>query len=63
MKLQFKKNKPNTQTVQFRIDPATHQKLTALRNFHGVRTGELLKEMINIHYDEMVNEKIKERKV
>ena len=31
MKLQFEENKPNTQTVQFRIDPTTSQKLTALR--------------------------------
>jgi hypothetical protein len=53
MKLKFVEKKPNTQTVQFRIDPVTHQKLTALRNFHKVRTGDLLKEMINIHYAEM----------
>jgi len=53
MKLKFIEKKPNTKTVQFRIDPVTHQKLTALRNFHKVRTGDLLKEMINIHYAEM----------
>jgi len=53
MKLKFVEKKPNTQTVQFRIDPVTHQKLTALRNFHKVRTGDLLKEMINIHYQDI----------
>tara|TARA_R110000796_G_scaffold51800_2_gene122221 strand:+ start:3791 stop:3958 length:168 start_codon:yes stop_codon:yes gene_type:complete len=53
MKLEFKENKPNTQTVQFRIDPTTHQKLTALRKYHKVRTGDLLKKMIAIHYEEM----------
>lgn len=42
MKLQFEENKPNTQTVQFRIDPTTNQKLTALRNYHNVRTGVCL---------------------
>jgi|TARA_R110000822_G_scaffold71181_4_gene171734 hypothetical protein len=53
MKLQFEENKPNTRTVQFRIDPTTNQKLTALRNYHNVRTGELLKKMIDIHYEEL----------
>ena len=50
MKLTFQNKKPNTATVQFRIDPTTKQKLTALRNHYGVRTGELIKEMINVSY-------------
>ena len=58
MKLQFKENKPNTKTIQFRIDPTTHQMLTALKKFHKVRTGELIKEMIKIHYKEIMDQKI-----
>lgn len=51
MKLHFKEHKANTKTVQFRIDPDTHKKLTFLRNFYKVRTGELLKHMIDLAYD------------
>ena len=46
MKLEFQSKKPNTATVQFRIDPDTKQMLTALRKHYNVRTGELLKKMI-----------------
>lgn len=46
MKLKFNSSKPNTATVQFRIDPDTKKKLTALRNHYGVTTGVLIKEMI-----------------
>lgn len=53
MKLNFKQNKPNTRTVQFRIDPDTHQMLTALRKHHEVKTGKLIKKMIEIHYKEL----------
>ena len=45
MKLEFTKEKPNTKTVQFRIDPDTSQMLTKLRSHYGVTTGVLLKEM------------------
>lgn len=47
MKLQITKKKPNTQTVQFRIDPETNKKLTELRKHYGVSNGVLIKEMIN----------------
>lgn len=46
MKLQFKNNKPNTQTVQFRIDPETKKMMNALKKHYKVGTGELLKQMI-----------------
>ena len=46
MKLHFPNNKPNTQTVQFRIDPDTKKKLTALKKYYGVGTGVLIKQMI-----------------
>ena len=51
MKLNFNKQKPNTKTVQFRIDPETSQKLTALRSHYEVTTGVILKEMIKQSYD------------
>ena len=46
MKLKFDTSKPNTATIQFRIDPDSRKKLTALRNHYGVTTGVLIKEMI-----------------
>jgi predicted DNA-binding protein len=46
MLLKFNTGKPNTATVQFRIDPETRKKLTMLRNHYGVTTGVLIKEMI-----------------
>ena len=55
MRLSFQNKKPNTATVQFRIDPTTKQKLTALRNHYGVRTGELIKEMINVSYQSIID--------
>ena len=67
MKLQFNKEKKNTQGVQFRIDPITSQNLTVLRNYYSnqagrrVTTGEIVKKLINIHYKEIqgdANEKI-----
>jgi len=57
MKLQFKTKKANTRTVQFRIDPDTHQMLTALRKYHEVKTGKLIKQMIEIHYNEIKGSK------
>ena len=39
MKLEFKKEKQNTQGVQFRIDPITSQNLTALRNYYSEQAG------------------------
>jgi len=51
MKLNITKKKPNTQTVQFRIDPETKQKLTYLRNHYGVGSGPLIKQMIVQSYD------------
>ena len=62
MKLQFNKEKQNTQGVQFRIDPITSQNLTALRNYYSeqagrrVTTGEICKQLINIHAKELKNE-------
>lgn len=53
MKLQFENKKPNTQTVQFRIDPDTKKKMNALKKYYNVRTGELIKEMINESYREI----------
>ena len=47
VKLHITKKKPNTQTVQFRIDPETNKKLTELRKHYGVTNGVLIKEMIN----------------
>ena len=46
MKLNIVTKKPNTATVQFRIDPDTKKKLTALKKFYGVGTGTLIKQMI-----------------
>jgi len=46
MKLKFNIEKPNTAGVQFRIDPDTKKKLTALKKFYRVGTGQLLKQMI-----------------
>tara|TARA_R110002073_G_scaffold155497_2_gene310846 strand:- start:44 stop:277 length:234 start_codon:yes stop_codon:yes gene_type:complete len=62
MKLQFNKEKQNTQGVQFRIDPITNQNLTALRNYYSeqagrrVTTGEICKQLINLHAEELNNE-------
>ena len=59
MKLQFNKEKQNTQGVQFRIDPVTNQNLTAIRNYYSeqagrrVTTGEICKQLINIHAEEL----------
>ena len=46
MKLEFDVSKPNTATIQFRIDPNTKKMLTAVRKHYGVGTGQLLKKMI-----------------
>ena len=62
MKLQFNKEKQNTQGVQFRIDPVTNQNLTAIRNYYSeqagrrVTTGEICKQLINLHAEELNNE-------
>mgnify|MGYP003328050594 CR=1 FL=1 len=56
MKLNIQVNKPNTQTVQFRIDPDTNQMLTKLRKHYGVSNGILIKEMIKQSYAEIYNE-------
>ena len=59
MKLQFNKEKQNTQGVQFRIDPITNQNLTALRNYYSekagrrVTTGEIFKQLINNHFKDI----------
>tara|TARA_R100001369_G_scaffold39425_3_gene65510 strand:+ start:519 stop:707 length:189 start_codon:yes stop_codon:yes gene_type:complete len=59
MKLLFNKEKQNTQGVQFRIDPVTNQNLTTLRNYYSeqagrkVTTGEICKQLINIHAEEL----------
>ena len=46
MKLNFEVKKANTAGVQFRIDPDTKKKLTALKKYYGVGTGVLIKQMI-----------------
>ncbi len=46
MKLEFEVKKKNTTGVQFRIDPDTKKKLTALKKYYGVGTGVLIKQMI-----------------
>lgn len=50
MKLEFDISKPNTATIQFRIDPFTKKMLTALKKHYGVGTGQLLKKMIQECY-------------
>ena len=51
MKLDIEIKKPNTQTVQFRIDPDTKQMLTFLRKHYGCTSGVLLKQMIKQSYE------------
>ena len=46
MKLNFEVKKKNTIVVQFRIDPDTKKKLTALKKYYGVGTGVLINQMI-----------------
>ena len=53
MKLNFEIKKPNTATIQFRIDPDTKKMLTALKNFYGVGTGTLVKQMIVQCYESL----------
>ena len=53
MKLSFPNNKPNTQTVQFRIDPETKKKMNVLKKYYKVRTGELIKKMIEVCWEEL----------
>ena len=50
MKLEFDVSKPNTATIQFRIDPFTKKMLTALKKHYGVGTAQLLKKMIQECY-------------
>ena len=57
-KLKFNGSK-NTQVVSFKVDPQTNKNLTALRNIYSketkrrVTTGEIIKQLINIHYGEI----------
>ena len=60
MKLEFHKEKPNTKTVQFRIDPDISQMLTKLRSHYGVTTGVLLKEMIKLSYESITVKGVKD---
>lgn len=53
MKLDIPTRKPNTQTVQFRIDPDTKQMLTYLRKHYGCTSGILLKQMIKQSYESL----------
>tara|TARA_R110000751_G_scaffold155052_1_gene260165 strand:- start:1569 stop:1760 length:192 start_codon:yes stop_codon:yes gene_type:complete len=58
-KLNFEKKKENTRTVSFKIDPNTSKNLTYLREFYSnsagrrVTTGEIVKQLINIHTKEI----------
>ena len=60
MKLEFHKEKPNTKTVQFRIDPDTSQMLTKLGSHYGVTTSVLLKEMIKLSYESITVKGVKD---
>lgn len=59
MKLEFNSGK-NTQLVSFKVDPKTNTNLTALRHLYSkearrrVTTGEIVKKLINIHYEEVL---------
>ena len=61
MKLKFDSGK-NTQLVTFKVDPTTNSNLTALRNMYSkearrrVTTGEIVKKLINLHYEEVLGE-------
>ena len=61
MKLKFDCGK-NTQLVTFKVDPTTNSNLTALRNMYSkearrrVTTGEIVKKLINLHYEEVLGE-------
>jgi|TARA_A100001515_G_scaffold139698_1_gene134595 hypothetical protein len=61
MKLKFDSGK-NTQLVTFKVDPTTNINLTALRNMYSkearrrVTTGEIVKKLINLHYEEVLGE-------
>ena len=56
MKLNFKAAKQNTRLVTFKVDPITSKNLTSLRTLYSkeakrrVTTGEIVKQLINIHY-------------
>ena len=50
MKLDFDVKKPNTTTVQFRIDPDTKKQMNALKKHYGVGTGQLIKKMIQVSF-------------
>ena len=56
MKLEFDISKPNTATIQFRIDPDTKKMLTAVKKHYGVGTGQLLKKMIQECYKSIKEE-------
>ena len=61
MRLQFSREKQNTQGIQFRIDPFTNQNLTTLRKYYSkqagrkVTTGEICKQLINLQAEEIKN--------
>ena len=61
MKLKFDSGK-NTQLVTFKVDPTTNGNLTALRHLYSkearrrVTTGEIVKKLINLHYEEILGE-------
>lgn len=50
----------NTQVVSFKVDLQTSKKLTALRNLYSketkrkVTTGEIVKQLIALHYEEVL---------
>jgi len=62
MKLNFETAKQNTRLVTFKVDPTTSQNLTAIRNYYSkqagrrVTTGEIAKQLINIHYEDVIKE-------
>ena len=61
MKLKFNSGK-NTQLITFRVDPKTSSNLTALRNLYSqeakrrVTTGEIVKQLINLHHADILGE-------
>ena len=62
MKLSFEKRKENTQGVQFRIDPITNKKLTAIKHYYSkeanrkVTVVEIFKQLVQQHYEVIKND-------
>ena len=59
-KLNFNAAKQNTKLVTFKVDPTTSKNLTSLRTLYSeeakrrVTTGEIVKQLINLHYADIL---------